>query len=69
MAGVKKPVKSTAKLHSPSELLNNAYLLLATENPKFMRSAILESMSALEAFVQNTVFPLLEQKLDPRKMD
>lgn len=57
--------KSTASLHTPEELLMGAHALLQSNEPQFMRSVILESLSALEAYVQRTVFPLLDEKLDP----
>ena len=50
------------KLHTPEEILNSAKTLLDTNEPRFMRSAILEALAALEAYVQVTVFTLLEKK-------
>ena len=62
----RKPSKTPiADLHTPDELLENAKTLLATKNPKMMRAAILEAITALEAFVQKTVFENLQGKLDP----
>lgn len=53
------------KLHTPAELLRNAEKLLNSGDPNYMRSAVLESMATLEAYIQQTVFKLLEIKLDP----
>jgi hypothetical protein len=53
-----------ADLHAPGELLDNAEVLIGTQNPKMMRAAVLEAITALEAFVQATVFPALATKLD-----
>lgn len=52
----------TATFHSPEELLQTAREILAAGNPKMYRGAILESLAALEAFVQRTVFPALEAR-------
>jgi hypothetical protein len=54
-----------ADIHTPDELLENAEALLATGNPKMLRAAILEAMTALEAYVYKTVFSTLESKIDP----
>ena len=59
------PENESAKLHTPNELLLGAEKLLNTHEPKFMRSVILESLAALEAYVQITVFTLLDKKMDP----
>ena len=54
-----------ADLHTPDEILENAEALLNSNNPKMFRGAILEAITALEAYVQKTVFASLENKLDP----
>lgn len=54
-----------AELHTPEELLDNAETLLESGNPKMMRAAVLEAITALEAFVQVVVFSSLKTKLDP----
>ena len=54
-----------ASLHTPEELLDNAETLFLSNNPKMMRAAILEAITALEAYVQSTIFPALNEKLDP----
>ena len=53
-----------ADLHTPEELVDNAEALFASGNPKMMRAAVLEAITALEAFVQSTVFSSLNGKLD-----
>lgn len=55
----------TAELHTPEELLDGAEVLFASANPKVMRAAVLEAITALEAFVQDVVFSVLRNKLDP----
>ncbi|AOS45457.1 hypothetical protein Verru16b_02538 [Lacunisphaera limnophila] len=55
----------SAELHTPDELLANASAMYASGDPKLFRGAILESITALEAFVQRTVFRSLEGRLDP----
>jgi hypothetical protein len=54
-----------ADLHTPEELLDNAETLFAYNNPKMMRAAILEAITALESYVQAVVFSSLSEKLDP----
>jgi hypothetical protein len=54
-----------ADIHTPEELLDNAETLLASNNPKMMRAAALEAITALEAYVQSVVFSALKEKLDP----
>jgi hypothetical protein len=56
----------TAELHTPDELLANASAMYATGDTKLFRGAILESITALEAFVQRTVFRSLQGRLDPQ---
>lgn len=51
------------KLHSPEELLIVADTLLLSEKPELMRAVVLESITALEAYVHEVVFSNLEQKL------
>ncbi len=53
-----------ADLHTPEELLDNAETLMATKNPKMMRAAVLEAITALESYVQTVVFSSLGEKLD-----
>jgi hypothetical protein len=53
-----------ADLHTPEELLDNAETLFASHNPKLMRAAILEAITALESYVQEKVFAGLETKID-----
>lgn len=62
MANKSSPI---ANLHTPDELLENAEAMLASKNPKMLRGAILEAITALEAYVQETIFANLENKLDP----
>lgn len=57
-----------AELHTPDELLDSAEVLYESGNPKFLRPAILEAISALESYVQDTVFTILEETLDPLLM-
>lgn len=59
------PTVPSADLHTPDELLANASAMYASGDPKLFRGAILESITALEAFVQRTVFRSLEGRLDP----
>jgi hypothetical protein len=54
-----------AEIHAPEELLDGAEILFASANPKMMRAAVLEAITALEAFVQDVVFTALQGKLDP----
>jgi len=54
-----------AELHTPDELLANASAMYDSGDSKLFRGAILESITALEAFVQRTVFRSLEGRLDP----
>lgn len=54
-----------ADLHTPDELLANASAMYTSGDAKLFRGAILESITALEAFVQRTVFRSLESRLDP----
>ena len=49
-----------ADLHTPEELLENAEILFNSDNPKMLRAAVLEAITALEAFVHVTVFGSLE---------
>lgn len=56
--------EATASLHTPAELLDGAEALLRRGEPQFMRAAVLEAITALEAFVQRTVIGVLHEKLD-----
>ncbi|HRI88715.1 MAG TPA: hypothetical protein PKY38_12070 [Opitutaceae bacterium] len=55
-----------AELHTPDELLANATAMYESDDIKLFRPAILEAITALESFVQRTVFDSLAGKLDPR---
>lgn len=50
------------KLHSPSELLLVADNLLASKKKELMRAVVLESITALEAYVHTIVFDALDRK-------
>jgi hypothetical protein len=54
-----------ADLHSPEELLATAEALVALGDPQMYRAAVLEAITALEAYVALTVFERLEHLLDP----
>lgn len=54
-----------ARLHTPEELLEGAEVLYSSGDIRMMRGAVLEAITALEAFVHATVFPTLSEKLDP----
>jgi len=56
---------SPADLHTPEELLAGATALLANTDPQVTRAAVLEAITALEAFVHQTVFAVLKNRLDP----
>ena len=64
MPEISKPTPS-ADLHTPDELLAAADSLLASGDPLVSRAAVLEAITALEAFVHKTVFGLLERTYDP----
>jgi len=51
-----------ANIHTPEEILENARILFETSNPRMMRAAILEAITALEAYVQYVVFLALESR-------
>lgn len=51
-----------ANIHTPEEILENAKILFETSNPRMMRAAILEAITALEAYVQYVVFLALGSK-------
>lgn len=55
----------TPNLHTPEELLATAESLLAAMDPALHRAVVLEAITALEAFVHQTVFRALVGKLDP----
>lgn len=57
--------ESSADLHSPEELLATAEALVALADPQMYRAAVLEAITALEAYVSGTVFERLELLLDP----
>jgi hypothetical protein len=59
------PKLPAAELHTPDELLANATAMYTSGDSKLFRPAILEAITALEAFVQRTVFESLAGKLDP----
>lgn len=54
-----------AQLHTPEELLAGAESLLAKDDSHFNRAAVLEAITALEAYVESMVFQLLESSIDP----
>ncbi|MHB1317748.1 MAG: nuclease-related domain-containing protein [Anaerolineae bacterium] len=53
------------ELHTPEELLANAEYLLAMHDPKTTRAAVLEAVTALEAYVRDVVFSVLPHRIDP----
>lgn len=55
-----------SELLRPEDLLENAKYLLELREPKAIRAVVLESMTALEVYVHNKVFKVLEAKLDPK---
>jgi len=55
----------TADLHTPDELLAAAQSLITANDPKVRRAAVLEAITALEAYVERTVVGLLTTLLDP----
>ncbi len=59
------PQIPSADLHTPDELLANATAMFSSGDSTLFRGAILESITALEAFVHRTVFNSLQSKLDP----
>jgi len=54
-----------ADLHTPEDLLAGAESLLTSDDPLLMRAVVLEAISALETYVNRTVFGILDSKLDP----
>jgi hypothetical protein len=62
-----------AELHTPEELLTGAEALLMSTDQQLtravdrqlMRAVVLEAITALEAFVRDRVFSLLQEQLDP----
>lgn len=56
-------MEKTADSLSPAELLETAEKLYATKDPKMMRAAILEAITALEATVRELAFSALKEKL------
>lgn len=60
------PQTPKADLHTPDELMLRAVELLETNDPRLRRAVVIEAMTALEAYVAATVFPLLAAKVgDP----
>jgi hypothetical protein len=59
------PRHSSAPVHTPDELLVGARRLLETDDPVVRRAAVLEAITALEAFVHQQVFAVLRERLDP----
>lgn len=55
-----------AEFIRPEDLLENAKYLLELGEPKAKRAVVLESMTALEVYVQNKVFRVLETKRDTK---
>lgn len=63
LAGVKhEEHKIETKVHNPSELLAGAHSLLERDDPHFNRAAVLEAISALEAYVASVIMNALEQE-------
>lgn len=60
----RQPQKTTptAILHTPEELLDGAEILFNSENPKMMRAAVLEAITAFEAYIPAIVFSTLNEK-------
>lgn len=56
---------SELELHSPEELLYFADRMLKSGDENLMRAVVMESITALEAFVQKTVFAVLKGTMDP----
>ena len=54
---------STARFHSPADLLATARSLLNSGDEDLLRASILEAITALESMTAATVFPLLEKTL------
>jgi len=52
-------------VHTPDELLAGARRLMETADPVVLRAAVLESITALEAFVHQRVFAGIREGLDP----
>lgn len=59
------PSPASPKLHTPAELLTVAEKLVASPDDELMRAAVLESLSAFEWYVHETVFPLLGKRYSP----
>jgi len=57
-------IKATADIHTPEELLIGAESYLSSSDSQMMRAVVLESFTALETFVHNKVFKILDNKLD-----
>jgi hypothetical protein len=53
-----------ADLHTPEELLASASALLASGEADVRRAVVLEAITALEAFVHRTIFPVLAKSMD-----
>lgn len=56
-------MSESARFHSPDELLATARSLFASGDESVMRACVLEAITALEAMIGATVFPLLNKKL------
>ena len=57
--------KKYAKIYTPEELLAGAESFLMSDDPQMMRAVVLEAITALEAYVTDRVFSLLDKKIDP----
>ena len=58
--------QQSANLHTPEELLDNAEAMMVSKDPKLLRGAILEAITALECYVAETVFSTLKyQNMNP----
>lgn len=63
------PHDESADLHTPEELLAGAESLLVERDEQLMRAAVLEAITALEAYVHRTVFGVLHRTIDPALAD
>ena len=52
------------QIHAPSELLAGAESFLEKDVPHFNRAAVLEAISALEAYVGTVIVEALKQQYD-----
>jgi hypothetical protein len=57
--------QQNALVHTPEELLSGARRLMEADDPIILRAAVLEAITALEAFVHKNVFSVLRERIDP----